>query len=354
MAPGKHDTCPCGFTWDKSKDGDGYICRGGHHSITGDGLTPSEAAWVKQRAADKKKADEEDSRQRDLRRRETKLREEQARKAKETADAAAAAAAPYKKRVEDEDSQRRDLRKRQTKLWEEQARKDRETADAATAAYKKKKEEKRIRQEAPPKPIRESEDARARRKSREREAEELKASRYNREISIPEPQDEVKQTTQSTSSQAHSSSKKTPGTQLAIRQPESGRTRQQRQDDEIKASKEKDRQRRQECLNNESGAERAEAWARIKATHASAPTLSPQTPRRPRALPAPDPPSSAPASQTTRHPRALPAPAPAPASVVEPMPWMRAPAKTSRSQRELELVPVSRSKQKEKEKMPWE
>ncbi|KAL5331538.1 hypothetical protein ACEPPN_001072 [Leptodophora sp. 'Broadleaf-Isolate-01'] len=260
MAPGKHDTCPYGFTWDKNKDGDGYICRGGQHSINGDGLTPSEAAWVKQRAADKKKADEEDSRQRDLRRRETKLREEQARKAKETADAAAA----YKKRVEDEDSQRRDLRKRQTKLWDEQARKDRETADAATAAYKKKKEEKRIRQEAPPKPIRESEDARARRKSREREAEEFKASRYNREISIPEPQDEVKQTTQSTSSQAHSSSKKTPGTQLAIRQPESGRTRQQRQDDEIKASKEKDRQRRQECLNNESGAERAEAWAHIK------------------------------------------------------------------------------------------
>jgi len=45
MAPGRHDTCPCGFVWLKDMQGDGYTCAGGNHRIDGSGETPGETKW---------------------------------------------------------------------------------------------------------------------------------------------------------------------------------------------------------------------------------------------------------------------------------------------------------------------
>ncbi|KAH7333409.1 hypothetical protein BKA65DRAFT_479956 [Rhexocercosporidium sp. MPI-PUGE-AT-0058] len=213
MPPGRHDTCPCCYTWKKSQDADGYICRGGHHMINGRGETPGEAAWAKQQAADRKKA-------------------------------------------EDEDAKRQDQ--------EKQKERTRQVAHQKVAT---------------PEPILETDAARARRESREREVEDLKASRLKQEISARESPLEVKQATKSTSrKKTHSSSQKF------------AKTRQQRQDEETRINKEKEQQRRQDYLDAESAAERSQAWARINATHAAGPSTpisSPQTTRRPQALPAP-------------------------------------------------------------------
>ena len=52
MAPGRQDTCPCGFLWLKDKQGDGYTCAGGHHRINGSGETPAETKWRMSQKAD--------------------------------------------------------------------------------------------------------------------------------------------------------------------------------------------------------------------------------------------------------------------------------------------------------------
>ncbi|CZT50985.1 uncharacterized protein RSE6_12066 [Rhynchosporium secalis] len=341
MAPGRHDTCPCGYVWTKHKDGEGYTCEGGHHTINGAGETPGEALWSKQRSSDKKKADGEVARQRDHERRRTGAREEQARKDKEIDDATT------REKKDREIGREKQRDKERPREREREKMKEKERARRISAS-----------KQASPSIELETESARTRRKSREQEIQELRESRIEADTVVSEARRETKLDVKTSHRRSETSrGTKAPNVQSSVFQSLPSRTRQQRQTEEAKVDKRKG-QRHQEDVDYEYASERSAAWSRINATHTAAlsrPDPSTQPSRRPLALPAPEAPGRpVPTQQTTKKPRALPAPLPTP--VVEPLPWMRAPPATPSRQREPELLPIrgSRTKAKEREKMPWE
>ncbi|PVH70268.1 hypothetical protein DL98DRAFT_540968 [Cadophora sp. DSE1049] len=298
MAPGRHDTCPCGFVWLKDKQGVGYTCAGGQHRINGAGETPGETKWRMDQEAKKKAEEEQKAKQRAI----------EQRRADERVRVRVRTAPPANK--------------------------------------------------PSPQPVLETEADRERRESRERELRKLRECQLRQEKSIHEAPRAANQETRSTPRKFESGGgKKESKAQLTAEQVEAGlaRARQQKQKEKAQVNQKESQQRSQRTIDAEAAEERAAAWARINATKRAGPSTpapSTQPTNRPRALPAPGPSTPAPSTQPTNRPRALPAPDPAP--VVEPMPWTSAPSTKPTREREPELVRPRKSIPKEREKMPWE